>query len=181
MDAEVLYKESAVGRIQWMPDAYGVQIALTCTIPCDPQVMLRCYGETEGQPLLIGLPEPQEGKLQLRRHLSKETLKAAGCLEKPPTVFYLSERAGREERQKPIKQQPKKLQTGDTVLDSLIDGGMVEVQKDGEALCLKCAFTSDAPFALAPAFVLCTVEKGRAVLRWTKKDAADAAASDKVT
>lgn len=181
MDAEVLYKESAVGRIEWMPDAYGVQIALTCTIPCDPMVMLRCYGETEGQPLLIGLPEPEEGKLQLRRHLSKETLKAAGCLEKPPTVFYLSERADREERQKQPKQQHTKLYTGDTVLDSLIDSGTVAVQKDGGVLRLKCAFASDAPFALAPAFVLCTVEKGQAVLRWTKKDAADMTASDKVT
>ncbi len=181
MDAEVWYKESAVGEIQWMPDAYGVQIALTCTIPCDPRVLLRCYGETDGEDLLIGLPEPKDGKLQLQRHLSKETLKAAGCLEKPPIGFYLSERAGRVYKEKQLKPSAVKLKTGDAVLDALIDSSTVEVQRDGEVICLRCSFAPDAPFVLAPAFVLCTVEEGKAVLHWTKKDAADKAASEKVT
>ena len=69
------------------------------------------------------------------------------------------------------------VRTGDTVLDSLLDSGAVQAESDGEAVVLRCVFASDQPFALAPAFVLCTVENGWAVLRWTKKDAADRAAS----
>lgn len=181
MVAEVWYEERVVGEIRWTPDAYGVQITLTCAIPCDPLVLLRCYGETDGKDLLIGLPEPQDGKLQLRRHLSKETLKAAGCLEEPPVEFYLSERAGRVHKEKQSKSPAVKLQTGDVILDALIDSGTVEARQEGDVLCLYCPFVPDAAFALAPAFVLCSVEKGKAVLRWTKKDAADKAASQKIT
>jgi len=91
MRAEVLFDGAPVGELLWEPDAFGVQISLDCAIPCNPLILLRCYGQTSGKPFLIGLPEPQRGRLRLSRHLSRETLKQAGCLETPPTVFYLSD------------------------------------------------------------------------------------------
>ena len=83
----------------------------------------------------------------------------------------------RLERRRTIQQPEPVLQTGDEVLDALLSGGGVQAGRDGDALILQCAFAPDQPFALAPAFVLCTVENGRAMLRWRKKDAAAGAAS----
>ena len=69
------------------------------------------------------------------------------------------------------------MRTGDEVLDRLLDSGAVQGEDEGASVLLRCAFAPDQPFALAPAFVLCTVENGHAALRWTKKDAAQKAAS----
>ena len=73
----------------------------------------------------------------------------------------------------------KSLQTGDAVLDALLSDGAVRAERQGTGVRLRCTFAPDRPFALAPAFVLCRVEGGEAVLDWTKKDAADTAASQK--
>ena len=154
--------------------------------------LLRCYGETDGEPLLVGLPAPENGRLRLRRHLSKETLKAAGCVSAPPKAFYLAEHPGQKNAAVTEKEQPSQddappkhsdsaeppLQTGDAVLDALLDGGEVRAERRQKGLRLHCPFVCDRPFALAPAFVLCRVEGDEAILDWTKKDAADVAASD---
>ena len=89
-----------------------------------------------------------------------------------------SARQAGESDERTIQQPEPVLQTGDEVLDALLSGGGVQAGRDGDALILQCAFAPDQPFALAPAFVLCTVENGRAMLRWRKKDAAAGAASD---
>ena len=57
MQAEVYFAGQPVGTILWLPDAYGVQAELDCACPADAPALLRCYGETGGAPLLIGLPE----------------------------------------------------------------------------------------------------------------------------
>lgn len=54
------------------------------------------------------------------------------------------------------------MRTGDEVLDSLLDSGTVQGEDEGASVLLHCAFAPDQPFALAPAFVLCTVENGHA-------------------
>ena len=69
------------------------------------------------------------------------------------------------------------IQTGDAVLDTLLREGTVHAEQYAEGVRLRCPFASDRPFALAPAFVLCRVEGEEAILDWTKKDAAGAAAS----
>lgn len=189
MQAEVYFAGQPAGTILWVPDAYGVQIELDCAMPDDGEKLLRCYGETDGRPLLIGLPEPVHGRLRLKRHLSRETLKAAGCDHAPPLRFYLSDSpqppAAQPEAQPapprapentPVQEQPA-VRTGDEVLDRLLDSGTVQGEDEGASVMLRCAFAPDQPFALAPAFVLCTVENGHAALRWTKKDAAQKAAS----
>lgn len=187
MRAQVDYAGQAVGWLSWEPDAFGVQIEVDCAQP-DDTALLRCYGETVGAPLLVGLPAPAGGRLRLRRHLSRETLKAAGCADAPPTAFYLAEAPGRREESSPSEPTPvpepppqteRKAQprTGDAVLDAVLDGGEVRAERRADGLHLSCPFAPDRPFALAPAFVLCRVEDGRAWLDWTKKDAAGAAAS----
>lgn len=191
MRAVVNYAGEPAGWLIWEPDAYGVQIEVDCAMPPDAP-LLRCYGETKGVPLLVGLPAPENGRLHLRRHLSKETLKAAGCIEAPPKAFYLAEHPHQKNAAVTKKEQPSQddappqvpddtkpsLRTGDAVLDALLDGGEVHAERSPEGLRLHCPFASDRSFALAPAFVLCRVEGDEAVLDWTKKDAADAAASD---
>lgn len=189
MRTAVNYAGEPAGWLIWEPDAYGVQIEVDCAMPLDAP-LLRCYGETDGEPLLIGLPAPENGRLHLRRHLSKETLKAAGCVSEPPKAFYLAEHPHQKDAaatEQPLQDDvptqtsdnaKPPLQTGDAVLDALLDSGEVRAERRQEGLRLHCPFASDRSFALAPAFVLCRVEGDEAILDWTKKDAADVAASD---
>lgn len=191
MRASVNYAGEPAGWLIWEPDAYGVQIEVDCAMPPDAP-LLRCYGETGGEPLLVGLPAPENGRLRLRRHLSKETLKAAGCMDDPPKAFYLAEHPQQKHDAVTEEEQCSQddgapqdsdsaeplLRTGDAVLDALLDGGEVRAERRQESLRLHCRFVSDRPFALAPAFVLCRVEGDDAILDWTKKDAAGTAASD---
>ena len=182
LQAEVYYAGREIGTIDWSPDAYGVQIALDCETPACGGALLRCYAQAGEKQLRIGLPEPQCGRLVLRRRLSREMLRDAGCLTAVPDRFYLAAEpentAAGEEPVQPELPRETALRTGDAVLDALLACGAVQAEPAGDALVLHCAFASDRPFALAPAFVLCTVEEGVARLRWTKKDAADGAASN---
>ncbi|MDY3618865.1 hypothetical protein [Agathobaculum sp.] len=176
MRASVWSEGQEAGNLEWEPDAYGVQVSLDCVLPSDPRILLRCYGRTDGEPLLIGLPEPQNGRLRLKRHLSRETLKAAGCLHAPPREFYLSDgtapparKAGMEKTvPAPETSVEQRVQTGDEVLDILLrtDGVQVEQTADGFILC--CQFVRDTSFALAPVFALCEVNDGIATLHWRK-------------
>ncbi len=182
MVAEVIFGREKVGDIVWETDAYGVRITLDCTIPCDPLILLRCYGTTPNGPFLIGLPEPRHGRLKLTRKLSRETLKEAGCLETPPSAFYLSDSSTPPPEPKPVisrykveenitgsqprTQKEKPVHTGDELLDTLLESGMIQVQEDNGIVELSCAFTATEPFALAPVFALCTVRDAKAVLRW---------------
>lgn len=157
MRETIVWNGREVGWIDWSPDAYGVQVTVACEQTGDPQALLRCYGQTAGEPLRIGLLEPREGGLHLSRHLSREVLKAHGCAAGAPSAFYLSD-----------GQAAPALHIGDEVLDSLLGQRGVEVEECADAAILRCAFKPDQPFALAPVFVLCTVERDRAALRLKK-------------
>lgn len=198
MRKDVQYLGETVGEILWETDHYGVQVSLDCAIPGNPLLLLRCYGQTETTPFLIGLPEPLHGRLKLKRRLSRETLKEAGCLETPPTVFYLSENGAAPTVSKeqpaplegasepPAPEEPSEtvsqpsapeatnsvpvaetpLYTGDDILDELLTRGDIAGAVCGKTIILRCPFLPDQPFALAPAFVLCAVRDGEAILRW---------------
>lgn len=64
-------------------------------------------------------------------------------------------------------------QTGDPLLNHLLSDDTLGItcMEDAEMIVVSCAFASDKPFALAPLFGLCTVEDGKAVLRWKKQSA----------
>ena len=61
-------------------------------------------------------------------------------------------------------------------LDALIEAGAVSAERTENGVCLSCPFSPHEPFALAPAFVLCRAEQGRAVLDWKTEGAAESAA-----
>ena len=183
MRAVVNYTDGPVGWLDWQPDPFGVQVTVDCEIPSGAPPLLRCWGKTGGEPLLVGLPAPEGGRLRLHRHLSRETLKGAGCAAQPPSAFYLSERPQQAVQPAPsetaVPTADAAIQTGDAVLDTLLREGTVRTERYAEGVRLRCPFAPDRPFALAPAFVLCRVEGEEAILDWTKKDAAGAAASKK--
>ena len=175
MQAEVFYNNTPVGTIDWTPNSRGVEILLDCAL-CGTE-LLRCYGICGGNTLRIGLPAPEHGRLRLRRQLSRETLRAAGCVSVPER-FYLA--AAPETISAPLPQSnappATPFTTGDSVLDALLTGGEVQLEQIETGVRLSCPFDPKKPFALAPAFVLCRVQGNTAVLEW-KKDAAGEAAS----
>ncbi|MGI6181108.1 MAG: hypothetical protein ACOYIE_03420 [Agathobaculum sp.] len=176
MQAEIWYENRSTGTLEWEYDPYGVRITLDCAKPGKEETLLRCYGKTDGFPLLIGLPEPKGERLRLSRHLSRETLKAAGCLHRMPDFFYLSENgampAQKENRAADAlenKSPAAAYTTGDAVLDRLLSEEEISCRQQDACLELRCTFRPDKPFALAPIFALCSVQKEDAVLRWEKK------------
>ena len=175
MQAEVYYAGEPVGTLEWTPDAYGVQVHLDCACPDSSGALLRCFAAGGAQTLRVGLPEPVDGRLRLTRHLSRETLRAAGYVQAVPTRFYL---AVRPEGEKPKPPTGEQVPVPPAAEPAVPADDPSPVPRTGDTLVLRCACAPDRPFALAPAFVLCTVENGLATLRWTKKDAAAGAASD---
>ncbi len=162
MRTAVYFEGRQAGSLDWRQETGGVRVALDCEIA--PRI-LRVYAETEGAaPLYVGLPEPQGGRLRLARRLSAETLRQAGWTGREPQHVYLAEKPETAPRTEPPL-------TGDAVLDALIEEGVVRAERMENALRLSCSFSPQEPFALAPAFVLCRVEQGRAVLDWQKESA----------
>lgn len=70
-----------------------------------------------------------------------------------------------------MQEKPALPQTGDPLLDSLLsdDALGITYKQNANTIVFTCAFAADKPFALAPLFGLCTVEDGKAVLRWKKQ------------
>ncbi len=188
MRYDLLFGEEITGELQWEPDAYGVQVTLDSVIPCDPLVLLRCYAETGNGPFLIGLPEPRHGRLSLSRHISREALKEAGCLDSAPSLFYLSDgsspapksgnrnkEVNKPERQEvPLaaqqdnaasedKTEPER--TGSTLLDELLENGELKGKAQEDYIELSCPFSPDKPFLLAHMFTLCNVENNVATAK----------------
>ena len=187
MRTAVYFEGRRAGSLDWRQESGGVRAVLDCEL-CSACI-LRVYAETEGAaPLYVGLPEPQGGRLRLTRHLSAETLHRAGWEGKTPERGYLAEKPlPRTEPQTPRVEPEKRAprteppcieppRTGDAVLDALIEAGAVSAVRTENGVCLSCPFSPHEPFALAPAFVLCRAERGRAVLDW-KTEGADAASA----
>lgn len=187
MRAEVTFDGAPVGTLDWRADSRGAEVALDCV--CCGERILRVFAESGGAgTLYVGLPEPQGGRLRLTRRLSAETLHRAGWEGKTPERVYLAEKPlPRTEppepqsapRVEPPRVEPPRIEpprTGDAVLDALIEAGAVSAERTENGVCLSCPFLPHEPFALAPAFVLCRAERGRAVLDW-KTEGADAASA----
>ena len=182
MRTAVYFEGRRAGSLDWRQESGGVRAVLDCEL-CSACI-LRVYAETEGAaPLYVGLPEPQGGRLRLARRLSAETLRQAGWTGKEPLRVYLAERQEQTPRVEPEKRAPRTEppcieppRTGDAVLDALIKAGAVSAVRTENGVCLSCPFSPHEPFALAPAFVLCRAEQGRAVLDWKTEGAAEPAA-----
>ena len=77
-------------------EGHMVHFLVNCRPPCEPSRLLRCYGESAPQDLLVGVLEPRDGLLTLDRRISRETLRQAGIVENLPVRFYLSDGGARE-------------------------------------------------------------------------------------
>ena len=166
MRTAVYFEGRRAGSLDWRQESGGVRVVLDCEL-CSACI-LRVYAETEGAaPLYVGLPEPQGGRLRLARRLSAETLRQAGWTGKEPLRVYLAERQEQAPRIEPEKRAPR---------TALIEAGAVSAERTEDGVCLSCPFSPHEPFALAPAFVLCRAEQGRAVLDWKTEGAAEPAA-----
>ena len=113
---------------------FSVQGALT------PSVW-RVWGIRDGkEPLLIGVPEPSDGQMVLRRTISKSYLARCGYWPSLPERYAAGERFADADGQE---------RTG--------------------VRCLTCRFDPNRPFDLAYAFSVCTVKNGTATLILDKK------------
>lgn len=160
MRTAVYFEGRRAGSLDWRQESGGVRVVLDCEL-CSACI-LRVYAETEGAaPLYVGLPEPQ-----------------GGWTGKEPLRVYLAEKQEQTPRVEPEKRAPRTEppRTGDAVLDALIEAGAVSAERTEDGVCLSCPFSPHEPFALAPAFVLCRAEQGRAVLDWKTEGAAEPAA-----
>lgn len=88
------------GETEVRDEGAAVRFRVRCRPPCEPTRLLRCYGEAEPADLLIGVLEPQNGRLTLERRISRESLRQAGVQELP-TRFYLSDGGAREKSASP--------------------------------------------------------------------------------
>ena len=113
---------------------FSVQGALT------PSVW-RVWGIRDGkEPLLIGVPEPSDGQMVLRRTISKSYLARCGYWPSLPERYAAGPRFADADGPPP---------TG--------------------VRCLTCRFDPGRPFDLAYAFSVCTVKNGTATLMLDKK------------
>lgn len=83
------------GETEVRDEGTAVWFRVRCKPPCEASRLLRCYGEAEPKDLLIGVLEPQNGRLTLERRISRESLRQSGIHELP-TRFYLSDGGARE-------------------------------------------------------------------------------------
>ena len=82
------------GAVTLREEKNTVRFRVDCASPCEPERLLRCYGEDPT--LLLGVLEPRNGRLTLERRISREALRQAGITGRLPHTFYLSDNGPRE-------------------------------------------------------------------------------------
>ena len=188
---EISYRGQQAGWVIAQPDAHGILFRAESRV--HTMAVLRLYGIAAGQPLLIGVLEPENGRLSLARRITPDVLRRAG-VQQPPEVYYLedgqpgckpepeetaaaeqppelslSAQAGAEAG---AASQPSKpslsahLQTGDALLDALIAAGKAECTKEGEMLLVRTPFLPGQQNPMNFALTACHLEDGNAVLSY---------------
>lgn len=127
--------------------------------------IVRCYGKTEREPLLLGVLEPQEGRLRCKRTITRQSLAAHGG--SVPQTYYLyggpadmpaSTAASIEpQKQKPV--EAAHVWTLDPAIDAALQSGGAVAEEMVYGLRLKCVFDPQKPFALAFAAGICHLEQ----------------------
>lgn len=147
----VFYQNRAVGTVAVEQQNHGICFDAICAVGEAP--ILRLYGETNGKFLPIGVLAPQGDVLQIRRTVSRETLRQLGFADAPPRQFLLSE------------QPPQHAHTGDRLLDAALQNSTVTLRHTADGFEVSCPFDPSIPSPLAFALAACTVIDMRAVLR----------------
>lgn len=147
MDFPVYWCGELVGVVAVSETPYAYTFDMRC--PLVTTEILRGYGVTADAPLRIGVLEPQNDVLVLKRTVTRQSV--GGVL---PQKYYLS-------NQQAALNTPlwnTKNPTGDALLDFVLQNGAVQAERLQGVLQLTCPFDSSKPFALAFAFALCAVE-----------------------
>ncbi len=100
------------GETEVRDEGTAVRFRVYCRPPCEPTRLLRCYGEAEPNDLLVGVLEPQNGRLTLERRISRESLRQSGIRELPKK-FYLSDGGARS------RGEPPKPETADAAMENV--------------------------------------------------------------
>ena len=153
MEQDVRYGGSIVGKVSLTRQTQGICWEAVCPLQTGDGV-LRLYGVYPGKPpLRIGVLEPQEDGLRLKRTLSWDTLRQAGynadCL---PERYVLADRAG------------PPADTGDERLDALIASGAAECRPQADGWQVRAPFRAGGECPLAFALTACMLCDGEAVL-----------------
>ena len=85
---EISYRGQQAGWVIAQPDAHGILFRAESRV--HTMAVLRLYGIAAGQPLLIGVLEPENGRLSLARRITPDVLRRAG-VQQPPEVYYLED------------------------------------------------------------------------------------------
>lgn len=145
------------GEIEVQPQQDAVRFHATGALPKYGEI-LRVWGCGQGRaPLLIGVAEPDGERLAVDRTLSKQFLASLDYWPNLPEHYY----AGVA----PPAEEPSM----SPLLRRVLRQDGVKKQQDGDFFTLSCTFSADRAFPLAFAFCCCSVQDGRAALRWDIK------------
>lgn len=154
---------STVGSVTVTEGARAVTFEVDCA--GGAMEIVRCYGVTGNEPLLIGVLEPEDGKLRCKRTITQQSLKAHGG--QIPKEYYLY--GGPEDT--PCTKRKDMVWTLDPDIDAALEHGTIFAEETAYGLCLRCEFSNDKPFTLCFAAPACHIEqlegKRFAVFAWT--------------
>ncbi len=123
--------------------------------------VLRCYGlRAPAPPLLIGIPEPQQGRLYFQKKLSKQSI--AGALPTSYVLLDATQELPTTATSLPATEDPSQerlFHTGDALLDIILLEQSVQVQQKGASLHISCPFDAQKPLPLLPLAVICQLEQ----------------------
>lgn len=141
-----------IGTVEIEQAPHGNTFSVDCAAVTGD--LLRCYGETEGAPLLLGVLEPMaDGRLRCKKTFSP--LSFSQQCKSIPTRYF----AAKDAAEWPRSYVAPRFFSGDAVLDALLEDGELEAEETARGLRLRCVFARDRPFALCCAATACEIKQ----------------------
>ena len=149
----VEYRGQEAGFVEATQDIHGIQFEATCTL--HTQEVVRLYTQVEERHFKIGVLEPEDGVLRLKRLWTPETLRSFQITELPRRYYIDDGRPGCapqiENHTTSLPQDPHMLQA--------VEKGAVW-QADAEGGWLRAPFDSQREQPLAFVLTACEIQKG---------------------
>lgn len=159
----IIYRGKDAGWVAVQQDGRGMMFEAES--PVRTLAVLRLYGLTGADPLLIGVLEPENGILRLRRRITPEALRTAG-VQQPPAQYYLEDgqpgcRPDWKKTDAISEEKTEKapIQTGDMLLDHLITSGTVSCVADADGWTLQAPFVPGRAHPLHFALTACMIKQ----------------------
>lgn len=149
----VEYRGQEAGFVEATQDIYGIQFEATCTL--HTQEVVRLYAQAEERSFKIGVLEPDNEGLRLKRLWTPETLRSLQITELPRRYYIDDGHPGcapqMGSRAASLPQDPQMLQA--------VEKGAVW-QEDAEGGWLRAPFDSQQEQPLAFVLTACEIQKG---------------------